>query len=647
MNRILQRLRVTAFPENSRLSDAQLLDCFIAGRDESAFATLVRRHGPMVWGVCRRVLRSHHDAEDAFQATFLVLVRKAGCIRSRKLLANWLYGVAHRTALKVNAMAAKRNRRQRQVRKMPEVEVVPSNSGPDLYSLLDRELSILPEKYRVVIVLCDLENKTRREAARQLGVPEGTVAGRLARARALLAKRLTRKGLPTGGVALAGMFAETATSACVPAPVLTATVQAAAVVATGHGVVAGAVSPKALALVEGVLGAMFLTKLKVVALILVAAATLGTGIGAGSWTYQAQAQEQPQDGGTAQSKQAGEDREMRRRREELERRLEELEASTTDDTCLRLRMALLKEAVSFYRKRLEMLEKEVNKNLQDQRIPGSHTDHREHPVAFIYDKTPISRADLGEYLIARFGEQRLDALINQRIIDRACKTKNIVITDQMVMTEFQENLREFGLKGPNATQDFQAQLLRRFGKTVYEWKEDVIRPKLALRELARPRVVVAEKDLREAFEARYGEKRQCRMIVLPAEMPDSKKREKLTQVQSDESAFLAEAGNQFLEPLRQKKGLVPPVHRHFPDQNIERAAFSLDIGAVSGLIPLPDKTVAILRCEKFIPPDRAKLYENERRNLHKEVYETKLQQEIPKMFEQMRREANVRLLMSK
>ena len=158
---------------------------------------------------------------------------------------------------------------------------------------------------------------------------------------------------------------------------------------------------------------------------------------------------------------------------------------------------------------------------------------------------------------------------------------------------------------------------------------------------------VTPKDLREAFEARYGEKRQCRMIVLPAEMPDSKKREKLTQVQSDESAFLAEAGNQFLEPLRQKKGLVPPVHRHFPDQNIERAAFSLDIGAVSGLIPLPDKTVAILRCEKFIPPDRAKLYENERRNLHKEVYETKLQQEIPKMFEQMRREANVRLLMSK
>src|SRR5262249_55553423 len=159
-------------------------------RDEATLATLVRRHGPMVWGVCRRVLHNYHDAEDAFQATFLVLVRKAASIASPGLLANWLYGVAHQTALKARATAAKRRARERQVTEMPEPALSERPLWDDLQPLLEKELSRLPDKYRVAIVLCDLEGKTRKEASRQLGVPEGTLAARLARGRGMLAKRL-------------------------------------------------------------------------------------------------------------------------------------------------------------------------------------------------------------------------------------------------------------------------------------------------------------------------------------------------------------------------------------------------------------------------------------------------------------------------
>jgi len=165
----------------------------------------------MIWGVCWRILRTHHDAEDAFQATFLVLVRKAGSARKREMVGNWLYGVAHQTALKARATAAKRFSRERQVVDMSEPAVKESDRSCDLQAFLDQELSRLPDKYRVGILLCDLEGKTRKEAARQLGLPEGTLAGRLTGRRAVLAKRLARYGRvgirwhPGGGVSAAGV----------------------------------------------------------------------------------------------------------------------------------------------------------------------------------------------------------------------------------------------------------------------------------------------------------------------------------------------------------------------------------------------------------------------------------------------------------
>src|SRR5438105_3947792 len=146
-------------------TDGQLLARFVTTRDEASFAALVRRHGPMVLGVCRRVLHNAHDAEDAFQATFLVLVRKAASVKPRWLVGNWLYGVAYRTALESKRASARRSRRERQVREMPKSEGADQNAWSDLQPILDQELSRLSDKYRVILLLCDIEGKTRKATA--------------------------------------------------------------------------------------------------------------------------------------------------------------------------------------------------------------------------------------------------------------------------------------------------------------------------------------------------------------------------------------------------------------------------------------------------------------------------------------------------
>jgi RNA polymerase sigma factor (sigma-70 family) len=278
MSRVLEHLRgALRLREEAGLRDDQLLGRFLAVRDEAAFAALVRRHGPMVLGVCRRVLGHAQDAEDAFQATFLVLVRKAGAVVPRERVANWLYGVAYQTALKARAVARRRRGREKQVPEMPEPPAREQLPGTDLRPLLDRELSGLPEKYRAAVVLCDLEGKTRKEAARQLGWPEGTLSGRLARARRLLARRLTRRGVALSGGSLAAGWAAGAAAAAVPQALVAGTVRAGTLLAAGQTAAAGAVAPQAAALAEGVLKAMLLTKLKVAAAVLLIAGLVGAG----------------------------------------------------------------------------------------------------------------------------------------------------------------------------------------------------------------------------------------------------------------------------------------------------------------------------------------------------------------------------------
>src|SRR5262245_22865201 len=148
----------------------------------------------MVLGVCRRYLGDSHEAHDAFQATFLVLVRKAPSVSPAEMLPNWLYGVARQTAVRARAAVAKRRVRERQVRDMPEPAVGCPELPDDLRERLDHELARLPDDYRVAIVLCDLKEMTHQEAARQLGWPVGTVASRVSRARRLLARRLSARG---------------------------------------------------------------------------------------------------------------------------------------------------------------------------------------------------------------------------------------------------------------------------------------------------------------------------------------------------------------------------------------------------------------------------------------------------------------------
>jgi RNA polymerase sigma-70 factor (ECF subfamily) len=268
LRRVIPPLRRAALlPDQAGMTDGELLGTFIHHRDAAAFEVLVRRHGPMVLGVCRRILGNPHDADDAFQATFLVLVRKAEAIRSRELLASWLYGVAQNTARKLKAVNARRRVRERPVTAIPEPETSSPEPGDDLRPVLDREVAHLPVKYRAPLILCDLEGKTRKEAARELGWPEGTISGRLARARILLGKRLARHGLASSAGALALVLSARMASAGVPAPLLAATVEAAGLSATGQAAT-GIISTQVIALTEGVLQAMRWTKLKMAAVFL-------------------------------------------------------------------------------------------------------------------------------------------------------------------------------------------------------------------------------------------------------------------------------------------------------------------------------------------------------------------------------------------
>ncbi len=273
---VLDCLRTTiSLPEALNLSDGQLLERFVTARDEVAFEALLRRHGPMVLGVCRRLLSNPCDAEDAFQATFLVLARKAASILPREKVGNFLYGVAFRAAQKLRAASARRRERERQVRTLPEPATLADGLWHDLVPLLDQELSRLPEKYRLPLVLCDLEGRTRTEAAQQLRWPEGTVAGRLARARALLASRLARHGLPVSAGVLTALLAENTASACVPVALVAATGKA-ALAFVSSSVFATCVSAKVAILTTEILQIMLRSKLKVVmAGVLLAAVTMG------------------------------------------------------------------------------------------------------------------------------------------------------------------------------------------------------------------------------------------------------------------------------------------------------------------------------------------------------------------------------------
>ena len=267
------------------LSDDQLLEQFALQRDEAAFEALLHRYGSLVFGVCRRLLYDVQDAEDAFQATFLVLARKAGGIGRRSLLGNWLYGVAFRVAARARKNVCRRRHSERHDVDLSAVPGVETTAEPDVAPLLHEEVRRLPDKYRGAVVLCYLQGQTNEEAATHLRCAVGTVKTRLTKARALLRSRLARRGVTlTAGLLAANTLPEAARAA-----LLDGTFQAALSFAADSAVVGGA-STQALALSTGVLRTMWWTKLKTLAAVILSVAVLAGMCGL---AYQSLAVEPP------------------------------------------------------------------------------------------------------------------------------------------------------------------------------------------------------------------------------------------------------------------------------------------------------------------------------------------------------------------
>src|SRR5579884_1720201 len=331
MNRILRHVRKVALLHATHgATDAALLELFLQQQDEAAFEALLRRHGAMVMGVCQRVLRHTQDAEDAFQATFLVLARKAAALRSRDLLASWLYGIALRTALKARAMNRKRRAKESQA-SMPTEPASEDGVPEELLARLDHEIGRLPERYRAAVVLCELEGKSRKEVAALLGLPEGTLSSRLAYARKLLAQRLGTSVALCGGV-LTGVLAQDV-SAAMSRSLLRTTARAALQVVSKQVMQTGLVSAQVLTLTDGVIKAMFLSKLKGVGVLFLVLA-----LGVGGLSYR---QALAQSGGPVGPASAN-----RTTADEIEE--------------LRMEVAALRKGLEITRQRVKLLEQKLN-----------------------------------------------------------------------------------------------------------------------------------------------------------------------------------------------------------------------------------------------------------------------------------------------
>jgi RNA polymerase sigma factor (sigma-70 family) len=262
----------------SEVDDGQLLHRFLSGHDEAAFTTIVQRYGAMVWGLCVRRLGETPEAEDAFQATFLVLVRKAASLRRPEQLGPWLYGVAYRTALKL------RGRRARQAMKeMPLHEPAVQEESSELHwrelrPILDEEVNRLPEKYRQPVLLCYLQGYSSEEAAQRLGCPKGTIFSRLSRARDLLRWRLVRRGVEVSAGALAAVLVDNAFLRAAPPAALSETTVRLSLLLVA-GTTSSALSGSVAVLVEGVLRSMFLSKIKFALIVVLILGLVGSGLG--------------------------------------------------------------------------------------------------------------------------------------------------------------------------------------------------------------------------------------------------------------------------------------------------------------------------------------------------------------------------------
>jgi RNA polymerase sigma factor (sigma-70 family) len=354
--------RSCARQECEAAPDADLLQRFAQSADQEAFAALVRRHGAMVLGICQRVLPDRHEAEDAFQATFLVLVRKSAGLRQPQQLAAWLHGVARRIAVRL---------RHRAVRwqALPEDFDAAAPQGPEplerlawleLRTILDEEIERLPSRYRLPVILCYLQGQSYAEAARTLGWPAGTVSVRLARSRQLLRARLARRGLGLAAALLASLPGPRLLASLVPPALLTATLKAGSYGAGRQAALAGVVSQRVLTLSEGALRAMWMTKCKSAVLVLLLTGLAWSGLGGLPWRQAQQAQAQASPGIEAQEPKEAQpgaepspdkrlvelERHLKALREKLDEKQRQLDSLRQGDALLQIEAALqtLKDA---------------------------------------------------------------------------------------------------------------------------------------------------------------------------------------------------------------------------------------------------------------------------------------------------------------
>jgi hypothetical protein len=429
-------------------------------------------------------------------------------------------------------------------------------------------------------------------------------------------------------------------AAALSARLVSATVQASVPFSTGLTTAAALVSTRVGLLTEGVLQAMLMTKLKIVAVVLLAASVAGTG--AGIVAYGKQAAE-PANAASAQrsraqiAEQQVRELEVAAAEKRLRQAKAELEAARADVERAKALAEVANAKVKGLAEQLEELNKPERSSTE--RTKGLSSRVSSQPVAYIFDKIPISREELGEYLIARAGNDKLEALVNQRIVEHACKQKGITVADAEVESALNEDVRGLGI----TRQQFVERVLAANHKTLWEWKQDVIRPRLLMTKLCSDRVAVSDDDIRDAFEAAYGEKVECRIILWPRDAKE-----------------LAAVGNRVLrvndemfEALARKHpnpnstgagGATIVISRHAtitPD--LEKAAFQLQPGELSGLIDTPEG-IAILKCVKRIPAERSRKLSDVREELAKQVWDKKIQAEIPKVFQELRKQAQPKLL---
>jgi PPIC-type PPIASE domain len=273
--------------------------------------------------------------------------------------------------------------------------------------------------------------------------------------------------------------------------------------------------------------------------------------------------------------------------------------------------------------------------------PASASDYGKRPVAFLHDNEAVTREQLGEYLIARYGAEKLPLLINKIIIEEACRAKGVEVTAAEVEASLAEDLGHMGVD----QKTFVNNVLKQYKKTLYEWKEDVIRPKLLMTKMVRSHVTVSEEEIRLGFDAYYGEKIDCRLIYWPTNEQNVAQKEYAT-IRDNAAEFDRQAKQQANSNLAASGGHVTPLgHRTTGNDEVEREAFKLQPDELSPLIATPEGIV-VIKCVKRIPAQTDVSLESQRTRLYKEVFEKKVQQEIPKEFLELAKQAKVKQLLA-